>query len=85
MGHADARQPIVSCRYPIFWTASEWGDPAAARQVSEHGEIFEEGDNADQDDDDLYDLPDLAVERQPLDEVKDENDHQEGDQDADQH
>lgn len=52
--------------------------------ASEHRQIFQQRNDADDDDDDLRDLFRAAVDRQAGDEIENQDDHQEGDQDADQ-
>jgi hypothetical protein len=51
----------------------------------ENREISEQRNYADDDDDDLNDLPHPGVERQALHQIKNENDDEECDQDTDQH
>jgi hypothetical protein len=51
--------------------------------VLEHREVFQERDDADDDDDDLDDLAEAGFDWEALDQPKDEDDDEEGDQDTD--
>ena len=53
--------------------------------ILEHRQIFQQRNDADNDHNDLRDLSGAAVERQALDEIEHQNDHQKGDQDADKY
>ena len=48
------------------------------------GEILQQRDDADDDDHDLHDLADTGFDRQALNQPENKDDHQEGDQNADE-
>ena len=50
----------------------------------ENGEVFQQRDDANNDDDNLNDLTRPAVDRQALNQIEDQDDHQKGDQNTDQ-
>lgn len=52
--------------------------------LSEHGQILQQGDDADDDDHDLDDLANTSLDRQALNQPEHEDDNEEGNQNTDQ-
>jgi hypothetical protein len=50
---------------------------------AEYGEVFQQRNDANDDHNDAHDLPGAAIDRQHVDEIKHQNDDQEGDEHAD--
>src|SRR5690242_14518757 len=55
-----------------------------AKLASEHGDIFQQREHAENDDDDPADLLGAAIDRQHVDQIKNENDDEKGDERADE-
>jgi hypothetical protein len=54
-------------------------------QSLKHRDVFQQGDHAEDDDDDPYNLFGAAIERQQVDQIKNENDDEKCDQCTDKH
>src|ERR1700689_4523199 len=65
--------------------AIRWGFFAEAPKASEHRDIFQQRNHAEDDHHDACDLLGAAVERQQVDQVQDQNDDEKRDEYADQH